>query len=89
MCKTLHIHVHLNRTDANKNMARFYQLALEPTLFGKPAVVCRWGRLGSSGRSKTEIVDSELEALDLLLKILRTKRARGYISSPPKPDTQF
>lgn len=76
--------VHLRRVDARKNMARFYHLALEATLFGSPVVVSRWGRLGTFGRMKTEVVGSEREGLALLLKILRSKRARGYIpvSSP-------
>ncbi|WP_145926033.1 WGR domain-containing protein [Shinella sp. HZN7] len=32
------------RIDAMRNMARFYMLSLEPTLFGEVAVLRHWGR---------------------------------------------
>jgi hypothetical protein len=34
----------LERRDANRNMAHFYVLAIEPTLFGATALVREWGR---------------------------------------------
>ena len=43
--------VALPRIDAAKNMARFYAVGVEPTLFGDWAVVRRWGRIGAQGRS--------------------------------------
>jgi hypothetical protein len=32
---------------ASRNMARFYVLAIEPTLFDEMALVREWGRIGS------------------------------------------
>ena len=37
----------LERRNAGRNMARFYVLAIEPTLFGEMALVREWGRIGS------------------------------------------
>eukprot|EP01037_Dinobryon_pediforme_P016622 gene16622-16803_t len=39
--------VALRRIDRDKNMARFYAIAIERTLFGDWAVVRRWGRIGT------------------------------------------
>ncbi|MGY6251465.1 WGR domain-containing protein [Bosea thiooxidans] len=38
----------LDRSDPAQNMARFYVLAIEPTLFGDVALVREWGRRGCS-----------------------------------------
>ena len=37
----------LERRDPSRNMARFYVLAIEPTLFDDMALVREWGRVGS------------------------------------------
>ena len=42
--------VHMRRIDPTRNMARFYEVSLEPSLFGTWAVVRRWGRIGCQGR---------------------------------------
>ena len=39
----------LERRDPSRNMARFYVLAIEPTLFGDAALVREWGRMVPSG----------------------------------------
>ena len=39
----------LRRTDAERNMNRFYALGLMPTLFGEWTLTIEWGRIGSSG----------------------------------------
>ncbi|WP_404513759.1 WGR domain-containing protein [Bradyrhizobium ottawaense] len=36
-------------------MARFYVLAIEPTLFGNTALVREWGRLGQRGRRRMDL----------------------------------
>ena len=41
----------LERVDRAKNMARFYVLSIEPTLFEDLALVRRWGRIGARGVS--------------------------------------
>ena len=45
----------LERVDRAKNMARFYVLSIEPTLFEDLALVRRWGRVGSAGRQRIEL----------------------------------
>ncbi len=65
----------LERRDASCNMARFYVLAIEPTLFGDMALVREWGRIGSSGRRRLDLYSalaSTAEALDVWL----TRKAR-------------
>ena len=44
----------LERVDRAKNMARFYVLSIEPTLFEDFALVRRWGRIGSAGRERLD-----------------------------------
>lgn len=74
--------LYFERTDAGKNMARFYSLSIEPTLFGTPRLVRRWGRIGTAGQAKVHHFEHEEEAVSLFLDLLRIGRARGY---RPKP----
>ena len=43
-------------------MARFYTMALQPTLFGDWALLREWGRIGSAGRLVSCSFASEREA---------------------------
>ncbi|SEI20122.1 WGR domain-containing protein, predicted DNA-binding domain in MolR [Rhizobium tibeticum] len=70
--------LYCHRTDPSRNMARFYTLSIEPTLFGETAVVRSWGRIGTSGREKTEVFSDELAAASHFLKLARRKRSKGY-----------
>ena len=45
----------LERVDRARNMARFYVLSIEPTLFEDLALVRRWGRIGSAGRQRIDL----------------------------------
>jgi predicted DNA-binding WGR domain protein len=68
----------LERRDPRLNMARFYVLAIEPTLFGDVALVREWGRIGSRGRRRLDLfVDAACAAEALDLWLVR-KRRRGY-----------
>ncbi len=71
-------HLYIERTNPTKNMARFYVLSIEPTLFGTPCLRRRWGRIGSRGQSLVHHFDREEEAVSMFLDLLRAKRARGY-----------
>lgn len=42
--------VYLTRVDASQNMARYYRMTVQPTLFGEWSVVREWGRLGRGGQ---------------------------------------
>ncbi|MDQ0564382.1 putative DNA-binding WGR domain protein [Rhizobium mesoamericanum] len=59
-------------------MARFYQLSIEPTLFGDVSLTRNWGRIGRLGQQRVHLFSSEKEAVDLFLKLLAQKRSRGY-----------
>ena len=68
----------LERSDASRDMARFYVLAIEPTLFGDAALAREWGRIGALGRRRLDLhadMDSAVEALEVWLD---RKKRRGY-----------
>ena len=71
-------HLYCQRVDPTRNMARYYALAIQPTLFGEAAVVRRWGRIGSRGGEKNEVFATEREAAVHFLTIARLKRQKGY-----------
>ena len=71
-------HLYVERVDPARNMARFYTLAIEPTLFGTPRLLRRWGRIGTSGRTMVHHFEREEEAVALFLNLLRDRRAHGY-----------
>ncbi len=73
--------VYVERREAGRNMARFYALSIEETLFGTPCLVRRWGRIGTRGRSVQHSCDDEAEAVGLFLHFLRAKKMRGYSPS--------
>ena len=45
----------LERVDRTKNMARYYVLSVEPTLFAELSLVRRWGRIGGAGRTRIDL----------------------------------
>lgn len=73
-----HYRLYVERRDADRNMARFYALSIEETLFGQTCLVRRWGRIGTAGRTVQHSFDDENEAVGLFLELLRVKRLRGY-----------
>lgn len=70
--------LHLIRIDRTRNMARFYAISVEPTLFGDWAVVQRWGRIGTFGRMKTTHFAAYTEAMAAKRATEQAKRRRGY-----------
>lgn len=68
----------LDRSDAAQNMARFYVLAIEPTLFGDTALVREWGRQGQQGRTRLDLYASADLAREALEDWLQKKVRRGY-----------
>jgi predicted DNA-binding WGR domain protein len=59
-------------------MRRFYELALQPTLFGDVSLVRTWGRIGASGQSMIETFNREEEAARAHARLLAAKQRRGY-----------
>ena len=70
--------LYIERRDPDRNMARFYALSIEETLFGQARLIRRWGRIGTIGRTVQHSFDDEGEAVGLFLELLRVKRLRGY-----------
>lgn len=70
--------LYVERTDFSKNLARFYAMSIEPTLFGDVCLTRRWGRIGAQGRVKRHSFPGEREAVALFLELLLEKRGRGY-----------
>ena len=68
----------LERRDPAANMARFYVLSLEPTLFGDTALVREWGRLGARGRRRLNLFCEKATASEALETWLERKVQRGY-----------
>lgn len=44
----------LTRIDDRRNVARFYKLDIQPTLFGEWSFVWEWGRIGSAGTVRVQ-----------------------------------
>lgn len=70
--------VYLTRVDASQNMARYYRMTVQPTLFGEWSVVREWGRIGRSGQVRAVPYQSEREATEAMAMIERQKSRRGY-----------
>jgi predicted DNA-binding WGR domain protein len=71
----------LERVDRTKNMARYYVLSVESTLFGESSLVRRWGRIGGAGRTRID-----LHALPPLARIaLNTSLERKRRRRLPTP----
>lgn len=70
--------IHLRRIDPARNMRRFYELGIQPTLFGGFSLMRSWGRIGAVGQSMIETFDQEAEATLALTRLMRAKRRRGY-----------
>lgn len=71
----------LTRVDPKRNMARFYELSLQPTLFGETNLIRRWGRIGREGRALVETHATDEAAGEELERWRRRKERRGYAPS--------
>ncbi|MEJ6396259.1 WGR domain-containing protein [Gymnodinialimonas sp. 2305UL16-5] len=74
-------HLDLVRIIPSKNMARFYGIALQPTLFGEVAVVRCWGRIGTRGRAMAVTYPDTEHAGNALADLEIKKQRRGYVTS--------
>jgi predicted DNA-binding WGR domain protein len=68
----------LERRDSGRNLARFYVLAVEPTLLGDSALVREWGRIGTLGRRRLDLHPDAAAAGESLEMWLERKTRRGY-----------
>lgn len=75
--------LHIRRIDAERNMARYYTLSIQPTLFGDVSVVRNWGRIGTRGREKVQLFCKHDEAVTSFQQIARQKLRKGYRTASP------
>lgn len=76
----------LHRLDPTVNMARFYALSLENSLFGDILLVRRWGRIGTHGRVRLDWFENPADAANELTRIASVKARRGYQEIGPKAE---
>lgn len=76
----------LDRVDAACNMARYYVLSVEQTLFGDTALVREWGRIGVSCRRRIDLYEHDAAANVALSTWLNRKSRRGYALRPDPTD---
>ena len=70
--------IHLTRVEPDQNMARFYEMSVQPTLFGEATVFRNWGRIGTRGQSMMVTYPGANEADAAVTKLERQKQRRGY-----------
>jgi predicted DNA-binding WGR domain protein len=76
----------LQKIDSSRNMARFYALSVQPTLFGGGSLVRNWGRIRTRGRAMIELFDDIVEADTTMGRLAKTKCNRGHIrQGAPNP----
>ena len=68
----------LDRRDPDANMARFYVLSIEESLFGDASLTREWGRIGTKGQRRVELHETKGRAAEALEAWLRRKQQRGY-----------
>ena len=68
----------LYRIDASKRMHRFYRLDVQPDLFGQWCLMREWGRIGSTGQTRSVPFPTPAEAHAALDARRRMKERRGY-----------
>ena len=78
----------LHRIDAARNMARFYAMSIQPTLFGGEALVRNWGRIGTRGRYRMDLFEDGAAAERALARLARVKCGRGYVLVPDMRPTR-
>lgn len=60
-------------------MARFYALEVVEDLFGAVWLERRWGRIGSTGQKKIELLNDQTDLLKRMDALARRKQMRGYL----------
>ena len=81
--------VRLSRVNPALNMARFYEIDLQPNLFGEMSVLRSWGRIGTKGQVMMVTYPGAQEAVAAAGKLEKQKWRRGYRSDAVDPDIGF
>ena len=69
---------HFERRDPERNIARFYSLHIQPTLFGEWDLLRTWGRIGSAGRLLINHHPDAGAAERAAEKLIRRRLRHGY-----------
>jgi len=76
----------LERTDRRTNMARYYVLSVEETLFGDAALLREWGRIRTRDRRRLDLYADRRQAREHLSTWLARKQRHGY-RLPKRPES--
>ena len=71
----------LRRIDPERNMARFYAVSVELTLFEDYSCTRRFGRIGTSGCILIGLHETRQQAEAAMTALIRRKHAKGYRSA--------
>lgn len=78
----------LTRIDHDKNVKRWYRVEVTSTLFEPIAVVCSWGRLGTTYQRRRIIpVETQAQAEELSARLVAKKLKRQYQGSKSESET--
>lgn len=69
----------LYRRDSQRNMARFYALMIERSLFGDFLLIRTWGRIGTRGQCRSDWYGTLHDAEAAGRRLAERKRHRGYV----------
>jgi predicted DNA-binding WGR domain protein len=70
--------VTLYRIDPAKNMQRYYNMDIQPDLFGNQCLIREWGRIGRAGQMRIALYQSMEKARQALYKQRAAKQRKGY-----------
>lgn len=68
----------LYRIVPEENMARFYAMSIQPTLFGEWTLVREWGRIGRRPQALMQTFPNQDEAALARDKLMAAKCRKGY-----------
>lgn len=72
---------YLTSVNPSANRARFYRVAVEPTLLGDVCVTRSWGRIGGAEQRLAPLPVGDMDTAEMLAgKIVREKLKRGYVA---------
>jgi predicted DNA-binding WGR domain protein len=71
--------IELRSIDPKRDRARHYYLATCRSLFGEPALLITWGRIGRPPRARLETFESMTKLTKRRTELLARRRAHGYI----------
>lgn len=72
---------YLTRIDSGRNMARFYTMSLQETLFRECSLVREWGRIGRGGQVSEDTFPTIEDAEAALARLYQAKLKRGYVGN--------